>query len=263
MRLWGFDADWATRPGVSLTPLGSSVQQGPHIRAIDQIQKYPVSPSHPQRCACCGALLGQPLLVHPCLACPLALFCSPACRTWHPFHTAGGRECGRAWPRLLPGNSLLALRLVLVRREATGPAAWSLARLTGGTHLFGAEEKLVGAVAACLTALCWAGPEDGGMRTGARACLPLAEAVYHASGQVRLNAFGLHPPWNSGRDEAYAQAIYPTASLANHACRPNISVHFEVRQAPTGRGACFQREGRVARREGCLPACCCAGWPWD
>ncbi|KAL6780237.1 hypothetical protein ACKKBF_B13910 [Auxenochlorella protothecoides x Auxenochlorella symbiontica] len=183
-----------------------------------------------ERCARCGTLLGHPprRAVHPCLACPLALFCSPACRTGHPFHQAGGRECGRAWSRLLPANSLLALRLVLTQRGLPAPQASALAGLACGTHLFSAEERLVAAAAACLAALCWAGAEGRSLRAEDEApLLGLATAVFRASGQVRLNAFGLHPPWNSGRDTAYAQAVYPTASLANHACRPSISVYFD------------------------------------
>lgn len=138
---------------------------------------------------------------------------------------------------------------MLTQRGLPAPQASALAGLACGTHLFSAEERLVAAAAACLAALCWAGAEGRSLRAEDEApLLGLATAVFRASGQVRLNAFGLHPPWNSGRDTAYAQAVYPTASLANHACRPSISVYFDVRPV-VGEDGCVTQEdqGWVAK----------------
>ncbi|RMZ53206.1 hypothetical protein APUTEX25_005195, partial [Auxenochlorella protothecoides] len=141
------------------------------------------------------------------------------------FRRSSARMALEDWPGAL-------VDALAAQASAPGPdveaAASALAGLACGTHLFSAEERLVAAAAACLAALCWAGAEGRSLRAEDEApLLGLATAVFRASGQVRLNAFGLHPPWNSGRDTAYAQAVYPTASLANHACRPSISVYFD------------------------------------
>lgn len=152
---------------------------------------------------------------------------------------------------------------MLTQRRLPAPQASALAGLACGTHLFSAEERLVAAATACLAALCWAGPERGSLRAEDEApLLGLAAAVFRASGQVRLNAFGLHPPWNSGRDSAYAQAVYPTASLANHACRPSISVYFDVRPV-VGEGGCVAqgRSKMGGQNPGSQVVLCCVAKP--
>lgn len=82
----------------------------------------------PQCCNHCGAALAhsstsavsptpmptQPSLLSAvwyCRACPLAQYCSVACREAERFHLPGGPECGQPWTALLPPEAVLALRL--------------------------------------------------------------------------------------------------------------------------------------------------------
>jgi tetratricopeptide (TPR) repeat protein len=70
------------------------------------------------RCWGCGAeLQGDPPVPYFCPCCPLPVYCSPECQRSDAHHVPGGPECGLAWPRLLPEEGLLALRLARLEHQ--------------------------------------------------------------------------------------------------------------------------------------------------
>lgn len=214
-----------------------------------------------ERCSGCGARLGGRAAESPCLAtslasggshlhapffescprCPLALYCSRACREADVFHRPDGVECGRPWPSVLGAAALVASRLVRAGETAhADPArADAPATLESGTRLFDPEERLLSAGVSLLCALVQlrhspCGPEASS--GSQKSCAPsrnspllLATKHYAALGTLRVNGFALHEPWNDGSSAPYGHAVYALASMANHSCAPTVAIHFEAR----------------------------------
>ncbi|GAB4822648.1 hypothetical protein N2152v2_009694 [Parachlorella kessleri] len=53
------------------------------------------------------------------------------------------------------------------------------------------------------------------------------EDVLRALCQVRVNGIAVVPPARAGAGDRLGVGIYPTASMMNHSCRPNVSLRFE------------------------------------
>ena len=218
-----------------------------------------------ERCAGCGVRLGERAAESPCSAtnlasggshlsapffescprCPLALYCSRACREADAFHRPGGVECGRPWPSVLGAPALVASRLVRAGETAhADPArADAPATLESGTRLFDPEERLSSAGVSLLCALvqlrhglCRAEASSGSGKSYASSPLLLATKHYAALGTLRVNGFALHEPWNDGSGAPYGHAVYALASMANHSCAPTVAIRFEARAIEWGVG---------------------------
>lgn len=63
-----------------------------------------------------------------------------------------------------------------------------------------------------------------------------AADVLRALCQIRANAVALVPPVRAGEADRLGLAVYPVVSMMNHACRPNVSLIFEVCEPEGGGG---------------------------
>lgn len=92
-----------------------------------------------------------------CRRCPMAVYCSAACRNADAFHLPGGPECGRPWPVLLPVEAVAALRLARQLRVAGCDSAAARQVAALGTHFseLPAEDLVEMAALAALAHATW------------------------------------------------------------------------------------------------------------
>ena len=60
-----------------------------------------------------------------------------------------------------------------------------------------------------------------------RGVKPSASMIITALLQIRLNGLAVEPRRHTDVRDRYALAVYPMASLVNHACQPNVALSFE------------------------------------
>ncbi|DBA65674.1 TPA: hypothetical protein ACH3X2_002729 [Trebouxia sp. C0005] len=153
-----------------------------------------------------------------CPACPLVRYCSPSCCQRDPFHTAKGSECGMPWSVLLPADAVLATRMAAKLSQDTSSCAQHIQTLQ--THLKQTSLPVLTELSllATLAAICCrqqgAGPH------------PSAGSILTALLQVHTNGLAVVPQQHTDASDRIALAVYPTASLMNHSCQPNIAVCF-------------------------------------
>lgn len=110
-----------------------------------------------QVCATCLASLTDVAAPFYCRRCPVAVYCSAACRDGDASHLPGGPECGRPWPVLLPPDAVAALRLARRLRTAGASSAEAQQVAALGTHFseLPAEDLVELAALAALAHAIW------------------------------------------------------------------------------------------------------------
>eukprot|EP00887_Chlorella_sp_A99_P002775 scaffold6.g2775.t1 len=176
------------------------------------------------RCAVCCRPLEDAAATYYCRRCPMASasYCSRACREADPWHAVGGPECGLPWPVLLPPEAVLALRL------ARGAAHTAAARLVASleTHFshLPSEQAARQAALAVVAHRVW---QRAATSRGDAGGGPAPADVLSALCQVAVNGLAIVPPERASAEDRLGLAIYPAASLFNHACAPCIAMRFE------------------------------------
>lgn len=154
-----------------------------------------------------------------CAACKTARYASRAAQAAdRPLHKI---ECAAlaAGARCPPPSVRLALRLVAVL-DAGGPASRTAGATFLPTALPDANKLELGAASAAAVAFAAA---------GAGAVPP--RSVYDALARLFVNA---HAVTFGDDGPVVGAALFPTAALANHACRPSAAAAFEAGDAAAG-----------------------------
>ncbi|DBA96455.1 TPA: hypothetical protein ACH3X1_015345 [Trebouxia sp. C0004] len=171
-----------------------------------------------QKCSMCL----KPVQAHTsfsCPACPLVRYCSLSCCQRDPFHTAKGSECGMPWSLLLPADVVLATRMAVKLSQDTSSCAQHIQTLQ--THLQQTSLPVLTELSllATLAAIC--------CRRQGRGTHPSAGSILKALLQIYINGLAVVPQQHTDATDRIALAVYPTASLMNHSCQPNVAVCFD------------------------------------
>ena len=161
----------------------------------------------------------------------MVCYCSLECRSADEFHVPGGPECGVPWPQLLPPDVVLAVRLAVRLACGSGMAAAALvdslethfSRLTPQAAVHCTLMAIVAEAARRRQWQCGAAPQGGGVQV-------TAGRVLRALCQVHVNGLAIVPAQYSAAEDRIGVAIYAVASMMNHACKPNLTIRFEVRR---------------------------------
>ena len=125
-----------------------------------------------------------------------------------------GRYAAAVVPVSLQGGGAAAQRISLLQSH--------LADLDPG------EAAELAALAAVAHAT-WAAAATAGRSGGSGTAAVGVSDVLRALCWVQVNGVAVVPAERAGHADRLALALYPTASLMNHACSPTVAVHFEVR----------------------------------
>lgn len=191
------------------------------------------------------------------------VYCSPACRDADPFHQPQSSECAVPWPRVLPEDAVLAVRMAVLqaRLEHQQPQVQLQAQAQGlcemqapvqslplallqqlEDHLDGhasTDPQLVLAwcVQATLAADAYTqcagraragagGSETGpGKAAGSGSATAVSERdVLRWLARITVNGVALKGAASGGSADRWGLALFPAAALLNHSCDPNVTL---------------------------------------